>query len=148
MNSRAFVATILMLNLLNPINLFSQHISERAPLTFIVSGIPDNVGQVIVQLYKKGDDLPNAPFIRLKSKIKNRRAALVSDNLPYGDYAAIIFHDQNQNGELDHRFGLPNEPMTFTNNWELSLFSGMPSFEKLKFVYSAENPLFMVAMTE
>ena len=51
--------------------------------------------------------------------------------------AAILYHDQNSNGTLDHNFfRIPNEPMGFSNEWKLTLFSGMPNFSKLKFEYS------------
>ena len=57
-------------------------------------------------------------------------------NLPYNVYAAIVVHDKNSNGIIDHRFGMPNEPLGFSNNWKLSLFSGMPTFQKLKFSFT------------
>jgi len=57
---------------------------------------------------------------------------------PYGEYSAILWHDVNGNGTLDHRWEIPAEPMGFSNNWELSILSGMPSFEKLRFEFTKQ----------
>ena len=43
--------------------------------------------------------------------IAKGKATIVFLNIPYGDYAAILFQDKNANGALDHKFGFPNEPM-------------------------------------
>jgi uncharacterized protein (DUF2141 family) len=79
--------------------------------------------------------VPKKPFRIASGKISKGKALVRFEDLPYGDYAAIIFHDENANGVLDHRFGFPNEPMGFSNAWRLSLFSGMPTFKKLKFEF-------------
>jgi uncharacterized protein (DUF2141 family) len=64
---------------------------------------------------------------------------MIFENLPNGSYAAIVYHDENDNGTLDHKFAFPSEPMGFTNNWNLSLFSGMPTFKKLRFEHSGQT---------
>jgi len=38
-------------------------------------------------------------------------------DVPEGDYAIAVFHDENSNGELDTGFlGIPKEPYGFSNN--------------------------------
>jgi uncharacterized protein (DUF2141 family) len=125
-------------------NVFSQ----KGTLTFDITGITENTGQIIVQLFRQQDDVPSSPFMRVKAGIKNNKVVVVIENLTYGDYAAIILHDLNSNGVTDHSWGIPSEPLGFTNNWELSLFSGMPSFEKLKFTFSSTNNLLKINMNE
>jgi uncharacterized protein (DUF2141 family) len=61
------------------------------------------------------------------------------NEIPIGEYAAIAYHDKNSNSTLDHKMGFPNEPMGFSNNWNFSLFSGMPTFKKLKFNFESDN---------
>ena len=114
----------------------AQTVKSMGSLTFNITGFADNTGQVIVQLFRKVDEVPSSPFKKVKGVIKNNTAEVIFTNLSYGDYAAIIFHDQNSNGEIDHCWGVPCEPLGYTNDWELSLFSGMPTFEKLKFTFS------------
>lgn len=72
--------------------------------------------------------------------ISDGKAVIVFTDIPYGEYAAIVCHDKNSNGKVDHNFlGIPAEPLGFSNRWKLTLFSGMPSFSKLRFEFSAEN---------
>ena len=87
----------------------------------------------MVNLFREQDEIPKNPFRTEKGKIENGISKIEFFDLPPGSYAAIVFHDENLNGILDHKFGFPNEPMGFSNKWKLTLFSGMPTFRKLKF---------------
>jgi uncharacterized protein (DUF2141 family) len=102
-------------------------------LTIVAGNFKNDVGNAVVNLFRTHDDLPKTPFRTMTAKITNGRAVVTFEDVPAGYYAAILFHDENSNGVIDHRFGFPKEPMGFSNNWRLSLFSGMPTFEKLKF---------------
>ena len=98
-------------------------------------------GVAVVQLYREQDDIPEKPFMKSTGAIVNQESTITLLNIPYGDYAAILFHDENANGILDHKFGFPNEPISFSNEWSLSLFSGMPTFKKLKFSFTVDSSL-------
>ena len=53
-------------------------------------------------------------------------------DLPPGTYAAVAYHDINENGRLDRNFlGIPSEPYAFSNN--PSTMFGPPSFSKAAF---------------
>jgi uncharacterized protein (DUF2141 family) len=99
---------------------------------------------VLVELFRKVDKVPTTPFKVLKAKISNQKALVVVSNLDYGEYAAIIVHDQNSNGHIDHSWGIPCEPLGYTNRWKLTILSGMPSFEKLKFKFSESENSFNI----
>ena len=101
-----------------------------------VKNFRHNNGKAVVNVFRDGDDLPKKPFMQISCDIINGQSTIVFENIPYGRYAAIVFHDENVNGELDHKFFYPAEPIGFSNGWELTLFSGMPSFEKLRFSFS------------
>lgn len=61
-------------------------------------------------------------------------------HVPTGEYAIIAFHDEDSSGVLEHNFlGLPNEPLGFSGGYDFSVFSGMPTFEKLSFVLSSKT---------
>ena len=102
-------------------------------LTIAAGNFKSNSGKAVVNLFRRQDDIPKKPFRTGTAKIVNGQATIGFENLPVGFYAAILFHDENSNDIVDHRFGFPSEPMGFSNHWRLSLFSGMPTFEKLKF---------------
>jgi uncharacterized protein (DUF2141 family) len=45
------------------------------------------------------------------------KSAVVLTNLDPGQYAIILFHDENGNGKLDRNaLGVPTEPYGFSNN--------------------------------
>lgn len=117
-------------------------------LTFNISGFADNSGQALVQLFRKTDKVPTKPFKVVISKILNRNAHVVISNLEYGEYAAIIVHDQNANGHIDHSWGIPSEPLGYTNGWKLTIFSGMPTFEKLKFKFDESEKCYLIDLKE
>jgi uncharacterized protein (DUF2141 family) len=58
-------------------------------------------------------------------------APLHFDDLPSGHYAISLFHDENGNGKLDTRFGMPMEGVGFSRNPHL--FFGPPSFSAAQF---------------
>lgn len=113
--------------------------TNSGDLTVTIDHFSSNKGKAIVNLFKKGDDVTKEPFKQLSGKIANGVAEVVFKDLPYGDYAILMWHDQNSNGDLDHSWGIPAEPMGYSRGWSFSLFSGMPTFDKLKFEFSNQK---------
>lgn len=110
---------------------------ESGNLTIQVHGLLHERGQVIANLFREGDDIMKIEtvYLHTKGKISEKQAVLVFNNLKYGKYAVTVFHDENSNGTLDHNLiRMPAEPLGFSNDFRLGLFSGMPSFEKLQFI--------------
>ena len=57
------------------------------------------------------------------------QSAVVFTNLDPGQYAIILFHDENGNGKLDsNALGVPTEPYGFSNN--VRGFLGPPAYQK------------------
>ncbi|MBI3218482.1 MAG: DUF2141 domain-containing protein [Bacteroidetes bacterium] len=98
-----------------------------------VENFKTDKGVAMVDVYRENDEIPQKAFMRATTSIHNGKATFALEGLVTGSYAAIVFHDLNENGQLDHKFGLPTEPMGFSNEWKLSLFSGFPNFRKLSF---------------
>tara|TARA_R110002072_G_scaffold1780_10_gene14787 strand:- start:7149 stop:7565 length:417 start_codon:yes stop_codon:yes gene_type:complete len=84
-----------------------------------------------------------------KGEFKGEREALTSikqraikgpmtfsvSNLPAGEYAIQVMHDENDNGKLDSNFiGIPSEPWAFSNNATGSM--GPPAWDDMKFQLS------------
>jgi outer membrane protein len=52
-------------------------------------------------------------------------------NIPPGEYALLVFFDENNNGRLDKNFiGIPNEPLGFANQYQPK---GPPSYQRATF---------------
>jgi len=112
---------------------------QTGTLTIEATHFEHSKGVAVAQLFREGDDIPEKPFMKSTAAIVKKESIVTLSNIPYGEYAVILFHDENANGTLDHKFGFPNEPMGFSNEWSLSLFSGMPTFKKLKFSFSSSG---------
>jgi len=112
----------------------------RADLVIHASGFPDENGQAIASLFREQDDIFGKPAARVAAPIHQGRATLIFARLPPGDYAVTVFHDENGNGDLDHNLlRLPAEPLGFSNGFSLSVFSGLPSFQKLRFAFGGDT---------
>ncbi len=72
--------------------------------------------------------------IRVKSK--NLEATANFTNLETGTYAVAIYHDENDNGEMDtNMLGIPTEGYGFSN--EAQGFMGPPKFKDAAFTLEA-----------
>jgi len=71
-------------------------------------------GIVEVSLYNDGStflEVGHASF-KKRQKVVDGKVRVVFDNIPYGDYAAVSYHDINENKEVDRNFvGIPKEPV-------------------------------------
>lgn len=123
-------------------NAFSQtQTAGSGTLTISANNFSSDDGKAIVKLFRKENDFPKKAFVEAAAKIMDGKAVLTFADIPYGEYAAFLFQDENLNGTLDHNFlGLPKEPIGFSNGWNLTIFSGMPNFSKLKFEFSEQKP--------
>lgn len=106
--------------------------SQSNELLVVIEGAETNKGKVFIAVS------PNeADYKKKKGGYKeatasvNNGVAQYTFNLPAGTYAVKVFHDENNNEELDTNFiGIPKEGVGFSNNPKLM---GMPSFDKVSF---------------
>ena len=105
-------------------------------------------GQAAAYLYREQDKLPGKiPYKKAYGAIKEGWGEMVFENLPFGNYAIIVFHDENGNGEPDHNlFRIPQEPLGFSNGFRPGLMAGLPSFEKLRITFAPDSTRHKVAV--
>lgn len=112
--------------------------ATQEDLVIHASGFTHDRGQAIASLFRDGDDVFGEPYARVAARVVERKAALVFSRVHHGSYAVIVFHDENGNHDLDHNFlRFPAEPLGYSNGFKLTLFSGLPNFEKLRFAFDA-----------
>lgn len=103
-----------------------------------LSGFESDRGKVVVKLFVAGGDVPKGRGTReISAKIVGKKARVDFEKLPHGTYAIFAFHDENENGTVDHNLiGIPKEDLGFSNGFRVTLFSGIPDFEDLKFRFA------------
>jgi uncharacterized protein (DUF2141 family) len=121
--------------------IFSSSFSQdQAGLTVIVSGIQEGKGVINVALYDSPDTFTDKPLKTAKSVLKRgqQEAEVTFTDVKAGEYAVAVYHDLNQNDELDTNFfGIPQEPYGFSNNYRPTV--SKPSFSKAAFRINAEK---------
>lgn len=99
-------------------------------LSIRVDGVASSKGTLQVAVYTQEEDFLKVQGVYRRDSIKAKSGSneLVLEGLPSGDYAVAIFHDENDNEELDKNWaGIPKEPLGFSNA-RMKTF-GPPSFE-------------------
>ena len=74
---------------------------------------------------------------RQKLPIQGKEVVFRLTDLPPGQYAVSVIHDENDNGKLDANFmGMPTEGYGFSNN---PVVLRKPTFEEVQFQLGAEG---------
>ena len=109
-------------------------------LKIMVEGLKSDAGKVRIGLF----DTPEAyhsksnQFRGAALEIKDRKCVWVVEEVPYGEYAVIVHHDQNGNKEMDYKFlKIPREPYGFSKNVPVRL--KMPAWNKVKFTLDTKS---------
>lgn len=121
-------------------------LNQEGNLSVKVVGFENNKGQFIIKIFRREDDLfGDQAYRESKGKIKDQQGEITFENLAYGSYSIMAIHDEDNNGIMNHNFlGLPTENFAFSNDWNFSIFSGKPTFEKTSFPFL--NRTFIVVL--
>ncbi len=91
-------------------------------------------GQVICTLFTPSDKFPEKSHkgMTIAVPIEQRHATCRFKDAPYGNYAVVVFHDENRDGEFNQNWmGMPKEGFGFSNNPSTLK---KPVFDDAKFV--------------
>lgn len=137
------VATVLAL-VISPAaeaNLHAQA-GNKTELVVEVTGLTTQIGSVQVAVFGSKEDWLSTVLEKEVIPLVAQSDLQVTFSLPAGEYAVVVTHDMNENGEHDKNiFGKPLEPFGFSNNishpfsapsWEeamISLSSGSTTIE-------------------
>jgi uncharacterized protein (DUF2141 family) len=114
--------------------------AAKGSLTVIVTGLRNDNGQVLFSLYNKAEGFPRDRSQIMQTaevtRITSKQATVTFRDLPYGDYAVAILHDENRSGDMDYNLlHLPKEGYGFSNNVAVKLTP--PAFKAAKFPLNA-----------
>lgn len=122
---------------------------EDGPLVIEVGNVKEAKGTIWVGIYDSEDNY----LVKEKAIVQGFKVERVGDarfsipGLPFGTYAVALFHDINDNGELDRNFlGIPTEPFAFSrpprSKWRL------PSFNEVAFQFQASSQRLRMSLRE
>lgn len=107
----------------------SAILAQPATLEVVVTNIKEIKGSLRASLFTNELMFLKEAYRGQVVKVAGQAMTILFENLPKGDYALSVIHDENDNGELNTNFmGIPNEGFAFGNN-ALGTF-GPPSFDK------------------
>jgi len=108
----------------------------RGDITVVITNLRNSDGKVLISLYDKAEGFPRDRSAIIRTAAipadASGQVATVFEDLPYGDYAIAVLHDED--GSLGMTFGalhLPKEGYCFSNNVKVRFKA--PKFEKAKF---------------
>ena len=109
-------------------------INAQNKLTVVVDGIEKSTGTVLVAVYDSDNFLKKILYYGMAKVEQDREeVTIVIENIACGQYAVSVFHDENDNGQLDAgAFGIPIEKYGFSNNATGKM--GPPAFRDCMFL--------------
>ena len=127
------IAFILVVAALMGFESGNKSVESKGNLTVTVTGIKASKGQIVFMLFNRADGFPkevDKAFKKAYVKTFDNTATATFPQLPFGEYAVSVFHDQNMDGEIKTNFmGMPKEPVGASNLTKM----GKPSFKKCVF---------------
>lgn len=124
----------------NPQDTTGSTIDTLSKVIINLSGMQNTNGKVNVALYNSSSTFndPNQAYRELFLNCTGGSMTITLDSLVQGEYAFAIFHDENNNQQIDQNFlSIPTEGFAFSNN-AMGTF-GPPNWTQSKFSVPASS---------
>ena len=119
--------------------LFSAVSKSQHKLEIEISGLRNDKGKVMLQLFDSGEHVIDS----LMTPISSKKCNVSIPGLPAGSYAVRYYHDENLNGKMEtNMFGKPTEGYGFSNN--VTGKFGPPPFKKWLFEITDDKKISLV----
>ena len=117
---------------------YSQSKKTSLTLTIEVASFENTKGVLRVCITDKKDDFLKSCTFSRTVVVKDEAVSLKIENMEKGNYAASVYHDENNNDILETTglFGIPIEPYGFSNNPSMTFG---PSFKKSVFKMTSDK---------
>lgn len=117
--------------------------AQSGELRVEIAGLRNSHGSLRVSLYNEPDSFrkEERALMRLAQAAQAGNAVLIFRDLPPGRYAVMAYHDENDDGKLNLRFGMfPSEGYALSNN---PTVIGPPRFSDSAFNFNGEDKLLL-----
>lgn len=120
MKQRLTISLLFLAVTSNLMVLSSAKAVSNSSLTVMVNGLKNQRGQVCLTLFATGRGFPSNRDRAVRAsciKAANAPLAVTFPNLKAGSYAVAVFHDANNDGNLNSNgLGIPTERFGFSQN--------------------------------
>ena len=149
--ARSSIAVLLTLSLLLPAAACAQDAdaepveADDSPKQFdIIVRVSDGeppTGTLEISLFNSAEFFLQNPYLQTSGPINEDGSYHARfGKVPPGEYAVVVVHDENDNGELDTGFlGFGGETYAFSN--DVKPLFGRPSFDEVKFAVSGHTQI-------
>ncbi len=142
-----FISLITLIISFCSISVYSgQQQFQTGKIIVAVEALKNDSGAVRVSLYNSTEGFPTKSKKALQTvvaDIEKGRARATFKDIPYGEYAVAVLHDENKNGKMDLNWMmLPKEGFGASNVIQKRFIP--PSFNDAKFVLHSEERILKV----
>jgi uncharacterized protein (DUF2141 family) len=117
---------------------YAQSDASGGTVSFRVVGLESDDGSVRAALNNQKNYDDDGSVRAAALSIEDGTARWTIEGVPPGTYAVRLYHDENDNGELDtNMFGVPQEPFGFSNDARGSM--GPPDFDEAAFTVASDS---------
>lgn len=118
--------------------------SYAAQVNLQVKGLRSDVGTVRIALYDnpKAYDEEEGRVEGLDVSVEQATEGVTFQNLTAGNYAIALFHDEDEDNELDKWLFIPTEGYGFSKNIEPGL--SKPDFDEVKFAVADDADISLI----
>jgi len=115
------------------ISTFANLQVEKGAISITIKGIENTGGIMMIALFKEEDKFLKVPSYSREVVVSNEtEIEVIFKDIPYQKYALSIYHDLNENRELDSNLiKIPKEPVGFSNDYFPKF--GPPKFKNAAF---------------
>lgn len=134
---------LLLLFVFNTLFLYSN--SESYSLEIIIDNLKNQKGFIRISLFNKSSSeyfpsVTDKAYKIYKFDIKKNKSKFILNNIPIGQYAVSVHHDEDGNNELNTNwFGMPKEGLGVSNNARGNF--GPPEYSQAEFKHNKNNKL-------
>jgi uncharacterized protein (DUF2141 family) len=125
-----------------------QDLNENTGNIYLyVDGFENNDGKLMIALANSENSYSQQgqEFRGANTQINSKKAEYVFKDIPVGVYAIKVFHDKNNNDELDFNFmHIPQEAYGFSNNARGTF--GPASWEEAKFDLKSDSTVIQITV--
>ncbi len=117
-------------------NSFAQE--TKCNLKIDIVGFSNNKGKARISVFSKENkkafpDKYSKASYKFIVPIKDKKVTHIIEDMPFGEYAVVVHHDENEDNELNTNWlGMPKESFGASNDAKGSF--GPPDFEDAKFL--------------